>query len=113
MRTAYGRTWRKSSHCATGEACIHLAPAPGGAVRLTESSDPTGAILTLTPATWQAWREAIEAGRLPLPDAEHGPGELLELRDPDNQDVVVTTTVPQWNAFAAGVRDGEFDQLAG
>ncbi|MCP9944369.1 DUF397 domain-containing protein [Streptomyces somaliensis] len=113
MRNAYGQTWRKSSHCATGDACIHLAPAPRGAVRLVESSDPTGAVLTLAPATWRAWREAVNAGRLPLPGVERGPGGVLRLRSADDPGVVVTTTAVQWDAFAAGVRDGEFDRLAG
>ncbi|KAF0650585.1 MULTISPECIES: DUF397 domain-containing protein [Streptomyces] len=114
MHSTFGQAaWRKSSHCATGDACIHLAPAPQGAVRLTESSDPSGTVLTLAPATWRAWRRAIGDGRLPRPDAEPGPGGRLLLRSPDDQGLVVTTTTAQWEAFAAGVRDGEFDRPAG
>ncbi|WP_175408936.1 DUF397 domain-containing protein [Streptomyces sp. TRM64462] len=106
--------WQKSSYCGTGESCIHLAPAPQGAVRLTESSDPTGAILTLAPATWRAWRDAIKGGRLPGGGTvEAGPGGVLRLRSADHPAVVVTTSPAQWDAFAAGVRDGEFDRLAG
>ncbi|GAA4912395.1 DUF397 domain-containing protein [Streptomyces coeruleoprunus] len=103
--------WQKSSYCAEGDACIHLAPAPHGAVRLTETSDPTGAILTLAPATWRTWREAIEDGRLPE-GGTAGPGGVLRLRGGDPQEVLVTTSTAQWEAFAAGVRAGEFDHMA-
>ncbi|MEU2677346.1 DUF397 domain-containing protein [Streptomyces sp. NPDC007107] len=43
--------WQKSSYCAQGEACIHIA-ADHGTVALTESGDPSGAILRATPAAW-------------------------------------------------------------
>ncbi|WP_149179850.1 DUF397 domain-containing protein [Streptomyces sp. TRM49041] len=102
--------WQKSSYCAEGDACIHLAPAPDGAVRLTETSDPTHAILTLTPAIWRTWSQAIKAGNLPTPGAHPTPHGTLHLRAPDG-DVQVTTTTAQWTAFAAGVRAGEFDHL--
>ncbi|MFJ4837914.1 DUF397 domain-containing protein [Streptomyces sp. NPDC088746] len=45
--------WQKSSYCAQGEACIHIA-ADQGSVALTESSDPTGAILRTSPSAWAA-----------------------------------------------------------
>ncbi|MFI5773361.1 DUF397 domain-containing protein [Streptomyces sp. NPDC051658] len=46
--------WQKSSYCAQGNSCVHVtAPAPG-AVSLTESGDPTGAILHTTPTAWAA-----------------------------------------------------------
>ncbi|MFJ8887974.1 DUF397 domain-containing protein [Streptomyces sp. NPDC102402] len=45
--------WRKSSYCAQGEACLHVA-ADQGSVALTESSDPTGAILRTSPAALAA-----------------------------------------------------------
>lgn len=46
--------WQKSSHCAQGDSCVHVATDAGGGVRLTESSDPTGAILRTTPGVWAA-----------------------------------------------------------
>ncbi|MFH8518362.1 DUF397 domain-containing protein [Streptomyces gelaticus] len=46
--------WQKSSYCAQGEACIHVAAAGAGTVGVTESGDPTGAILRTTPAAWAA-----------------------------------------------------------
>ncbi|WP_411087537.1 DUF397 domain-containing protein [Streptomyces sp. 061-3] len=46
-------TWQRSSYCAQGEACIHVA-APDDTINVMESSDPTGAILRTTPAAWAA-----------------------------------------------------------
>lgn len=45
--------WHKSSYCAQGNSCVHIA-AHQGTVHLTESGDPTGAILRTTPAAWAA-----------------------------------------------------------
>ncbi|MFJ1974190.1 DUF397 domain-containing protein [Streptomyces sp. NPDC087903] len=46
-------TWQKSSHCAQGDSCVHVATATG-TIHLTESSDPTGAILKAVPASFGA-----------------------------------------------------------
>ncbi|MFE9728082.1 DUF397 domain-containing protein [Streptomyces sp. NPDC005794] len=40
--------WQKSSYCAQGNSCIHIA-ADQGSVALTESGDPSGAILRTSP----------------------------------------------------------------
>ncbi|MGW8889882.1 DUF397 domain-containing protein [Streptomyces sp. NPDC055749] len=45
--------WQKSSYCAQGNSCVHVA-AHQGTVNLTESSDPTASILRTTPAAWAA-----------------------------------------------------------
>ncbi|WP_236244070.1 DUF397 domain-containing protein [Streptomyces sp. CC210A] len=106
--------WQKSTYCAEGDACIHTAPAPGGSVRLTESSDPSGTVLTLPAAAWRAWRAAIERGQAPEgTTTEAGPdGTTLRLHGtPGGGGPAVTTTAAQWAAFAAGVRAGEFDHL--
>lgn len=47
-------TWQKSSYCAQGEACAHVAATATGTVHLTESADPTGVILTARPAAFAA-----------------------------------------------------------
>ncbi|MEU8506930.1 DUF397 domain-containing protein [Streptomyces brevispora] len=47
-------TWQKSSYCAQGNSCIHVAVLTPGTVDLTESGDPTGAILHATPTAWHA-----------------------------------------------------------
>ncbi|WP_155058900.1 DUF397 domain-containing protein [Streptomyces blattellae] len=43
--------WQKSSYCGEGESCVHVATT-AKTIHLTESSDPTGAILTATPAAF-------------------------------------------------------------
>lgn len=53
-------TWQKSSYCAQGNSCVHVATTPTGtAIRLTESADPTGAILTAPPAAFAALLRAL------------------------------------------------------
>jgi hypothetical protein len=51
--------WQKSSHCAQGDSCIHVA-ARNSTVELTESGDPSGAILHTTPAAWAALVRAVK-----------------------------------------------------
>ncbi|MFF9512072.1 DUF397 domain-containing protein [Streptomyces sp. NPDC014724] len=51
--------WQKSSYCAQGDSCVHVA-ASNSTVELTESSDPTGAILRTTPAVWTALVRAVK-----------------------------------------------------
>ncbi|MFF0289608.1 DUF397 domain-containing protein [Streptomyces sp. NPDC005262] len=46
-------TWQRSSYCAQGEACIHVA-AHDGTINVMESGDPKGAILHTTPTAWAA-----------------------------------------------------------
>ncbi|MFJ8854226.1 DUF397 domain-containing protein [Streptomyces sp. NPDC102437] len=55
--------WQKSSYCAQGEACIHVATARTGTVSLTESGDPTGSTLRTTPAAWAALVRTIKENR--------------------------------------------------
>lgn len=43
--------WQKSSYCSEGASCVHVAAA-AKAIQLTESSDPTEAILETTPTTF-------------------------------------------------------------
>ncbi|MFD4943976.1 DUF397 domain-containing protein [Streptomyces sp. NPDC058239] len=56
--------WQKSSHCAQGDSCIHIAGGAGGGVKLTESSDPTGAILRTTPGAWAALVRTLKENRV-------------------------------------------------
>ncbi|MFD7135715.1 DUF397 domain-containing protein [Streptomyces sp. NPDC059894] len=50
-------TAQKSSYCQEGEACVHIsaahAPSPA-TIHLTESADPTGAVLSASPAAFAA-----------------------------------------------------------
>jgi hypothetical protein len=53
--------WQRSSYCAQGEACIHVA-AHNNTVNVIESSDPTGAILRTTPTAWAALLRTVKDG---------------------------------------------------
>ncbi|MFJ6485517.1 DUF397 domain-containing protein [Streptomyces sp. NPDC091682] len=54
-------SWQKSSYCGTGEACVHVATAgPGAAVNVAGSADPGEAFLTLSPAAWSAFLQAMK-----------------------------------------------------
>ncbi|MGW2085590.1 DUF397 domain-containing protein [Streptomyces sp. NPDC001880] len=55
--------WQKSSYCAQGNSCIHVATDTDGVTKLTESSDPTGAILRTTPDAWAALVRTLKEGR--------------------------------------------------
>jgi hypothetical protein len=55
--------WQKSSYCAQGNSCVHVAALTPGTVALTESADPTGAILRTTPTAWAALVRTINKDR--------------------------------------------------
>ncbi|MFG2294177.1 DUF397 domain-containing protein [Streptomyces sp. NPDC048603] len=97
-------TWQKSSYCAAGDSCIHVRSTRKGLVQLTESSDPTGAVLTTSPNRFTTLLREIKEGMGPRPD-ETG---MVRVRE---DGITVTTTATQWAAFAAGVRAGQFDHF--
>jgi len=45
-------TWQKSSYCSEGDSCVHVTSG-AGTLHLTESSDPSGAILGATPVAFR------------------------------------------------------------
>ncbi|WP_409471125.1 DUF397 domain-containing protein [Streptomyces sp. HC307] len=53
--------WQKSSYCSEGNSCVHVATTTE-TIHLTESSDPTGAILKATPATFEALLATLKKG---------------------------------------------------
>ncbi|MET7858718.1 DUF397 domain-containing protein [Streptomyces sp. NPDC005318] len=53
--------WQRSSYCGQGESCVHVA-AHHDTINLTESSDPSGAVLRTTPAAWAALVRTIKDG---------------------------------------------------
>jgi hypothetical protein len=56
-------SWQKSSYCGEGESCIFVAAAPDrNSIRLTESADPTGAVLTTTPTAFRSFVRALKNG---------------------------------------------------
>lgn len=48
------RTWQKSSYCSEGASCVHISAGPPATIHITESADPTQAILTTTPEGFRA-----------------------------------------------------------
>ncbi|MDI3419534.1 DUF397 domain-containing protein [Streptomyces luteolus] len=101
---------QKSSYCGEGDSCIHVDATPDRTVLLTESSDPTGAILTTTPEAFAALLTHLKGvGESPGIGIAHGPADEIRLHTPDT---VVTTTREKWHTFTLGVRAGEFDHFA-
>ncbi|MGW1026212.1 DUF397 domain-containing protein [Streptomyces sp. NPDC002577] len=54
--------WQKSSYCAQGNSCVHVAAATGR-LHLTESSDPDQAILATTPRAFGALIHVLKENR--------------------------------------------------
>ncbi len=54
--------WRKSSYSnGQGGACVEVARNLPGVITVRDSTDPTGPVLALTPAQWQALLAAVHA----------------------------------------------------
>ncbi|AVH57931.1 MULTISPECIES: DUF397 domain-containing protein [Streptomyces] len=53
-------TWQKSSYCPEGNSCVHIAASTARTIHLTESSDPTGAVLTATPAAFRTLLHTLQ-----------------------------------------------------
>ncbi|MGW2701223.1 DUF397 domain-containing protein [Streptomyces sp. NPDC001340] len=102
-------TWQKSSYCPEGNSCIHIAATPG-TIHLTESADPSGAVLTTTPAAFGALIAALkrETETTALIEVTFGEEEAVYLR---TAEAVVTTDRRKWNAFVLGIQAGEFDHF--
>ncbi|MEU9637703.1 DUF397 domain-containing protein [Streptomyces tendae] len=107
-------TWQKSSFCGEGDSCVHVAATPG-AVHLTESSDPTRSILTVTPTTFGGLLAALKADSRPpatevtVAVSERGTVRVHATGAPE---AAVTTDHHRWDTFVRGVRADEFDHFA-
>jgi hypothetical protein len=106
-RPVPGLAWQKSSYCPEGNSCIHIAATPN-TIHLTESADPTGTVLTTTPAAFGTLIAALKKKPAPTGEGAHDDAPF-HLR---SADTVVTTTRHKWNAFVLGVQAGEFDHFA-
>ncbi|MDN3028818.1 DUF397 domain-containing protein [Streptomyces sp. S.PB5] len=102
--------WQKSSYCSEGASCIHVAAGPT-TVHLTESSDPTEAILTATPATFTTFLTTLKH-EPPLPHPTIHITHAAETVRIHTTDTTVTTAPAKWEAFVLGVKAGEFDHFA-
>ncbi|MER7542760.1 DUF397 domain-containing protein [Actinomadura sp.] len=57
--------WRKSSASASDSNCVEVA-AHGPAVLVRDSRDPSAGVITLAPAQWNAFVDAVRDGDLDL-----------------------------------------------
>ncbi|MFD3735095.1 DUF397 domain-containing protein [Streptomyces sp. NPDC058632] len=111
-------SWQKSSYCGEGDSCVHVATT-AEAIRMTESADPSGAILTTTPDDFltlvQALKEEREvtAGRPSGIEVILGDDHTVRIRAAAAPGTAVTTDRRRWDTFVRGVRAGEFDHFMG
>lgn len=56
-------TWRKSTRSNGSGDCVEVADDPSGKVGLRDSKDPSGPILTVEPATWLFFIDAVKRSR--------------------------------------------------
>ncbi|MEU3732964.1 DUF397 domain-containing protein [Streptomyces sp. NPDC033538] len=108
--------WQKSSYCAQGDSCLHVSVSATG-IHLTESSDPTGSILTATPAAFGSLLTAVKSNTRPAAiqvsfTREDDVDTPVRIHGTGTPGTVVTTDRQKWEAFALGVRAGEFDHFA-
>ncbi|MET8113462.1 DUF397 domain-containing protein [Streptomyces prasinus] len=109
--------WQKSSYCPEGNSCVHVATT-ARSIHITESSDPSGAILTTTPDTFLTLVQALKRGRQMAEGRRPGievavdADDTVRIRATAAPGTTVTTDRRKWDAFVLGVRAGEFDHFA-
>jgi putative sterol carrier protein len=59
MGTVGGATWRTTSYSGTNGNCVEVADAEG-TVKVRDTQDRAGAVLTLSVDTWRAFLDAIK-----------------------------------------------------
>ncbi|MFD7707742.1 DUF397 domain-containing protein [Streptomyces sp. NPDC059785] len=64
------QNWQKSSYCAQGDACLHVSHGQI-AIHLTESADPTHAVLLAAPAAFAAFLGSLKASGAPDTPTHH------------------------------------------
>ncbi|MET9430840.1 DUF397 domain-containing protein [Streptomyces sp. NPDC003036] len=106
--------WQKSSYCAQGDSCVHVTATTDGLVKIRESADPSGSIVTTTAGDFRELLRALRVGSDSAPGFElsYGPGDQVRLRAAGDGDAVVTTSRARWDAFVKGAVAGEFDHFA-
>ncbi|MFH8978375.1 DUF397 domain-containing protein [Streptomyces sp. NPDC017890] len=107
--------WQRSSYCAQGDSCLHVSASATG-IHLTESSDPTGSIVTVAPAAFASLLTALKSGTRPealqvVFTQEDGTKASVRIQSTDAPGTVVTTDRQKWEAFTLGVRAGDFDHF--
>ncbi|MER7055401.1 MULTISPECIES: DUF397 domain-containing protein [unclassified Streptomyces] len=99
-----------------GDSCLHVG-ASATDVHPTESSDPTGSLLTATPAAFGSLLAAPRSNTRPAAvqvsfTHEDDVDTSVRIHGTGTPGTVVTTDRQKWEAFAFGVRAGEFDHFA-
>ncbi|MEV1078276.1 DUF397 domain-containing protein [Streptomyces sp. NPDC050211] len=56
-------TAQKSSYCQEGDACVHISATPT-TIHVTESADPTRAVLTTAPVAFAALLDALKTAHV-------------------------------------------------
>ncbi|MFC1228406.1 MULTISPECIES: DUF397 domain-containing protein [Streptomyces] len=113
----YTALWQKSSYCGEGESCLHVATT-ARALHITESADPSGAILTTTPDDFLTLVQELKSGRQMAEGRRPGievavdADDTVRIRATAAPGTTVTTDRRKWDAFVLGVRAGEFDHFA-
>ncbi|MCP3819961.1 DUF397 domain-containing protein [Streptomyces sp. A3M-1-3] len=54
--------WQQSSYCAEGNACLNIATAPDGTIKLRESNNPE--VIVTTPTTLRIFIRGIKASNI-------------------------------------------------
>ncbi len=54
--------WRKSGLSMSNSHCVEIKVAADGSVLIRDSKDPSGPVLTFTPAEWEAFSGGVAAG---------------------------------------------------
>lgn len=108
--------WQKSSYCPEGNSCIHVA-ITARSIHITESADPSGAILTTTADDFLTLVQALKgerevtAGRRTGIEVVADDDNTVRIRATAAPDTTVTTDRRKWDTFVLGVRAGEFDHF--
>ncbi len=96
--------FRKSSASGpNGGNCVEVRTSHH-AVDVRHSKDPHGRILTFTPAAWRTLLTDLLAGA-PTSIVHHRPDGDVQMHHGIS---TLTFTTSEWNAFLAGVKNGEF-----
>ena len=109
--------WQKSSYCPEGNSCVHVA-ATARSIHITESADPSGAVLTTTPDDFLSLIQTIKEDRQMADSRPAGievavdADDTVRIRATAAPGTTVTTDRRKWDAFVLGVRAGEFDHFA-
>lgn len=66
MEASKFTNWRKSRRSGGGDNCVEVAFATNGSVGVRDSKNPTGPVLTFTPAEWEAFTGGVRDGEFDI-----------------------------------------------